>query len=91
MEYRQRQREERLAAMLRSRYGVDACAIVPASRGFYGETWQVRAGGERYFLKVDALPFHQARFRCGLAAVDYFCSRGIAFAGRVIPAKDGAL
>ena len=73
------------------RYGVKPDGIAPATRGYYGETWKVCAGRRAYFLKTDALAFHQARFRRSLPVIAYLYDHGADFVGRVIPTREGRL
>ena len=73
------------------RYGVKPDGIAPATRGYYGETWKVGAGGRAYFLKMDTLAFHQARFRRSLPVIAYLYDHGADFVGRVIPTREGGL
>ncbi len=71
-------------------YGIAADNVVPANRGYYGETWKVCSGPDLYFLKIDYFPFHKERFRQSLAVLEYFCENGIDFTGKVIKTKNGA-
>lgn len=81
----------RLIRALEEQYDIPVWELTPARRGYYGETWKVKREGVCYFLKIDALSFHQQRFRHGLSVVDYLCASGIDFAGRVIKTRDGSL
>ena len=60
-----------LKTLIQREYGLSATSIVPAKRGYYGETWRVDTGGGRYFLKLDDSPEHQTKYRDSLAVVDY--------------------
>ena len=42
-----------LAAFIEREYGLAATSIVPAKRGYYGETWRMDTADGRYFLKLD--------------------------------------
>ena len=59
----------RLKDTIYERYGIVAAEITSANRGYYGETWKVRADSGCYFFKMDYLSFHQKRFRQGLSVV----------------------
>lgn len=89
------QREEgykrRLMEELKRQYGIHPLRIVPAKRGFYGETWNVRGEEGSWFLKMDFLPFHQKRFQNSLTVMEYLCANGIDFIGTIIRTKDNQL
>ena len=59
----------RLKGAVYEQYGIFAPDMIPAARGYYGETWRVSGDGGEYFLKPDYLPFHRERFRGGLSVV----------------------
>lgn len=80
-----------LAAFIEREYGLAATSIVPAKRGYYGETWRMDTADGRYFLKLDNSPQHQNKYRNSLAVVDYLCACGIDFAGTVVKTKTGGL
>ena len=80
-----------LKTLIQREYGLSATSIVPAKRGYYGETWRVDTGGGRYFLKLDDSPEHQTKYRDSLAVVDYLCASGIDFVGTVVKTKAGEL
>lgn len=82
---------DRLKRTLHQQYGITAADIVPAKRGYYGETWKISGDAGTYFLKMDYWPFHQGRFRSGLSVLEYLCESGIDFAGKIIKARDGSL
>ena len=44
-------------------YGIDASAITPATRGYWGETWQIDAPCGRYFVKIDYSPVIKPCFK----------------------------
>ncbi len=67
----------RLKGALYAQYDITALEITPASRGYYGETWKVCADSGCYFLKIDALSFHQTRYRRSLSVIEYLCENGI--------------
>lgn len=81
----------RLKDALYAQYGITALEITPASRGYYGETWKVCADSGCYFLKIDALPFHQTRYRQSLSVIEYLCENGIDFVGTIIRTRQNAL
>lgn len=44
---------ESLGRLLAEEYGFNVKKLLPAKRGFYGETWNVRTESGAYFLKLD--------------------------------------
>ena len=72
-------------------YGIAGRQLLPASSGYYGETWKLCTAEESFFLKLDYLPYHQAIFERGLSVVAYLCSQGLDFVGEVVPTKEGKL
>lgn len=82
----------RLKTAIYEQYGIAISEIVPAERGYYGETWKLYAETGCYFLKMDYLDFHQKRFQRGLSVIEYLCENGIDFVGKVIkPGKTGSI
>src|SRR5699024_8950742 len=72
-------------------YGIAGRQLLPASSGYYGETWKLCTAEESFFLKLDYLLYHQAIFERGLSVVAYLCSQGLDFVGEVVPTKEGKL
>lgn len=87
---RNREYIHRLKDAIYERYGIDAAEITPAERGYYGETWKVRADSD-FFLKIDYLSFHQKKFRQSLSVIEYPCENGIDFVGKVIKTRQNKL
>jgi hypothetical protein len=58
-------------------YGVDAINIVPAKRGFFGETWRVHTNTGDYFAKIDFWDYHKELYRKSFAIVDFLGQNGI--------------
>lgn len=83
--------ENRLSPFLCSRYGLAEAALVPAERGFFGETWRVEAPGGPYFLKLDRWAYHRPVFRRGLLAQERLLSAGLDFLPPLLRGTDGAL
>lgn len=80
-----------LRSMISSEYGIHADSIVPAARGYYGETWRLDTDGRSYFIKLDYMPRHKQLFSKSLPVVNYLCSCGIDFVSRVVPMLNGRL
>ena len=81
----------RLKTAIYEQYGIAISEIVPAERGYYGETWKLYAETGCYFLKMDYLDFHQKRFQRGLSVIEYLCENGIDFVGKVIKTRENRL
>ena len=84
---RDQQYISRLADFIYSEYGIEAVSIVPAKRGYYGETWRVEAKNGSCFLKLDYSPHHRIKYRNSLYVAEYLCNNGIDFIGRIIKTK----
>lgn len=68
-----------------------AISIVPAKRGYYGETWRMDAENGKYFLKLDYSSRHQIKYRNSLEVVEYLCNSGINFISSIIKTRTGNL
>ena len=75
------------------KYNINAISIsiIPAKRGYYGETWRVETTGNIYFVKLDYFPRHQKIFQNSLPVVEYLCNSGIDFINNVVKTHDGRL
>jgi hypothetical protein len=83
---------DRLVEFLGREYGLGGGVLSVAPRGYYGETWRLESGGERFFVKVNyTTEAHTAAFVRSIAVVDRLVAAGIDFIPRVIPAVDGRL
>ena len=80
-----------LSGFLAEEYGLRTKKILPAKRGFYGETWRVRAENGDYFLKIDYWKHHEREFRESLPVIRYMTDRGISFVPKIISTKAGGL
>ena len=81
---RDHQYTNRLKKFLYQEYQIDAQHLLPAARGYYGETWKAITKSACYFIKLDYLARHQKKFQNSLLVIDYFSNQGITFVGRVI-------
>jgi len=72
-------------------YGIKTLAIVPAKRGYYGETWRLKTVDSCYFAKLDYFSHHQKIFQKSLPVVDYLCENGIDFINKIVKTKRGNL
>lgn len=81
----------KLIRFLGREYDLQVTDILPAKRGFYGETWDIRAGSGRYFLKIDYMEHHKESYRNSLSVVRYMTDSGISFVPKIIGTKNGHL
>ncbi|MHB1483537.1 MAG: aminoglycoside phosphotransferase family protein [Saccharofermentanales bacterium] len=81
----------RLADFICDEYGIAAISIIPAKRGYYGETWRINTENGNYFIKLDYSPRHQIKYRNSMEVVEYLCDNGIDFISRIIKTKAGDL
>ncbi len=80
-----------LIRFLSSEYGLQVKNILPAKRGFYGETWSIQTENGKYFIKVECWAHHSEIYRNSLSAVQYMTGSGISFIPKIIKTKDGRL
>ena len=80
-----------LGRFLAEEYGFDVKKLLPAKRGFYGETWNVLAESGTYFLKLDYWEHHKESLQNSLLVIQYMTDSGIDFIPKVIGTKDGIL
>lgn len=80
-----------LIELLTLEYGFQVKNIVPAKRGFYGETWEVQTEKEKYFVKIDKWTYHQKIYQNSLDIVQYITDSGISFVPKIIKTKDDKL
>lgn len=78
-----------LAQMLVNEYGFSLRRIVPAKRGFFGETWKIETDTANYFLKIDYWDYHKEIYRKSLSIYEYTAREGIAFVPRIAETKSG--
>ena len=76
---------------IRLEYGIDAVALTPAKRGFYGETWRLDAADTSYFLKLVYAAEHIDTYIRSFPVVEHLCKNGINFISRIVKTNDGRL
>lgn len=81
----------RLQGFIEKLYGLDILCFSGAERGYYGETWEIRAGTGRFFLKIVYFPVHKDRYARSFPVVEYMNREGIDFISRIVRTKDGLL
>lgn len=89
--YELRHNDESFKILLRNtiqqEYELNIRQIVPAKRGYHGETWILYANNTKYFMKIDYSPFHQKIYAENLNIILFLQTRGIDFVGKVIKNK----
>jgi hypothetical protein len=80
-----------LKDFIHKKYCINAIAIKPAKRGYYGETWQLETVNNLYFIKLDYFPRHQKLFQNSLSVVEYLCNNGIDFINKIVKTCNGEL
>ena len=90
-EYRDNEYLRSLQDFICEKYHIHATDIIPANRGYYGETWRLKTASGSYFVKLDYSPAHQKMFQNSFAVMEYLCNSGIDFIGRIVKTCDGQL
>ena len=80
-----------LISFVREKYLLEPISIIPAKRGFYGETWKVETREKNYFLKLDYFIDHKLKFQNSLKPIDYLHSNGIDFINEIVKTKENNL
>ena len=80
----------RLRGFIEENYPLRLIGITPARRGYFGETWQVECGADRYFAKL-VYGYHAARYQKSFAVIEHLCAHGIDCISRIVKARDGSL
>ncbi len=73
------------------KYFIKAIDISPAERGYYGETWKLKAKNGLYFIKLDYVTRHQTLFQNSLTVIDYLYNNGVDFINKIIKTQNGKL
>ena len=80
-----------LRQFLLCEYGFQVKKLLPAKRGFYGETWNIQTENEKFFLKMDYWEHHKESFQNSLPVIRYMTDSGISFIPKIIQTKSGCL
>ncbi len=80
-----------LRTFLMETYGIAICDIVPAKRGFFGETWKVSCVDDVYFVKIDYWDYHKESYRRSLSVIEFMLGNSVSFVTLIIKTKTGAL
>lgn len=82
---------DHLTKMITDEYSISAQRIIPAKRGFFGETWRLQTDRADYFMKIDYWEYHREAYRKSLPVIDFMTNQGISFIPRIIKTKSGEL
>jgi len=80
----------RLRAFIEEVYPIQPKAIIPANRGFYGETWRVDSLRGSFFAKLDCSP-HQGVYERSFPVIEHLCAHGIDFICKIVKTRDNRL
>ena len=83
--------KRRLLDFIQDEYGIEAVSIIPAKRGFFGETWRLDAEDTEYFIKLVYPAVHKSVYKRSFPMIQHLCDHGIDFISRIVKTKDGRL
>ena len=72
------------------KYNINAASLIPAKRGYYGETWRLNTVDNCYFVKLDYSP-NKEIYKRSFPVIQHLCDHGINFISRIVKTKDGSL
>ena len=80
-----------LSDFIKLEYGIYAHSIIPAKRGFYGETWRLNTKNHNYFVKLNYSNAHKQIYERSFPVMEHLRNNGIDFISQVIKTKSGKL
>ena len=80
-----------LREFIKQEYDIKIVDIIPAKRGFYGETWRVNTVNTSYFLKLVYPAVHMDIYKSSFPVIEHLCSHGIDFISRIVKNKNDNL
>ncbi len=80
-----------LAEFIEAEYNLRAVSLIPAKRGFYGETWRLESDERRYFIKLVYYAEYQHVYARSFQVMDFLCRNGIDFISTIVKTTDGRL
>ncbi|MCL2127735.1 MAG: aminoglycoside phosphotransferase family protein [Treponema sp.] len=80
-----------LKDFIHEKYNIRTITIIPAKRGYYGETWRINTHDTGYFVKLVYPSGHIAVYKRSFSIIQHLCDHGIEFISRIVKAKDGGL
>jgi hypothetical protein len=81
----------RLIEFIKFEYGINALAISPAKRGYYGETWRLDTKNSSYFIKLVYAATHIDTYERSFHVIQHLCDNGINFISKIVKSKYGDL
>ena len=78
-----------LLSFIHREYGFEAIDLMPAKRGFYGETWRLDTTAATYFLKLVYASEHINTYKRSFPLIQHLCDHGIDYISQIIKAKNG--
>ena len=82
---------KKLREFILRKYNISTHSLIPAKRGFYGETWRADASNSGYFLKLVYPASHKTVYERSFNIIQHLCDHGIDFISRIVKTKDGSL
>ncbi|MDR2656867.1 MAG: aminoglycoside phosphotransferase family protein [Oscillospiraceae bacterium] len=79
-----------LTEWIRREYPINPIDIAPAKRGYFGETWRLKASEGVFFLKLNYSP-HRELYANSFHALEHMREHGVDFVSEIVRANDGAL
>jgi Ser/Thr protein kinase RdoA (MazF antagonist) len=76
---------------IRAEYRIDPTSIVPAKRGYFGETWMMKTSGGNYFLKLDYSALHRNIYENSFHVIQRLNDSGIDFISKIVKTAQGTL
>jgi|GEM_PF-453852 len=80
-----------LADFIRTEYNIPAHSLIPAKRGWYGETWRLNSDNGSYFIKIVYPEIHKPCYERSFPVVEYMNSHGIDSVSRIVKSANGSL
>lgn len=82
---------EHLSEFIEKEYNISITDILPAKRGFYGETWRVNTLEKSFFVKLDYTFVHKEVYRKSFSILEHLTNSGIDYITKIIKTADGKL
>jgi len=82
----------RLSEFISREYQISPVTLIPAKRGFYGETWRLDTTENiSYFLKLVYPDLHKPVYERSFPIIQHLCDHGIDFISQIVKTKNGDL
>ena len=80
-----------LPEFIKKEYNFDVLSIVPAKRGYFGETWKLTTADQSYFLKLVSSVSHKPRYENSFHIIQQINNQGIDFVSKIVKTVHGEL